>query len=163
MAALTTSDVFVPDVTVDEMFQHITAMLATRKGLRLERPAPDTLVIHHRYTPGWAVVLGIVGLIFFLLGLLFFLVKSTQTATVLGRNVEGGARFTATGDTSPEGFVIVHRALGQPGYGPPNPPPQPEPRPSTLVDGIEELAALRARGVLTDDEYQAAKNRLLHP
>jgi hypothetical protein len=33
--------------------------------------------------------------------------------------------------------------------------------PTTTVDDIEQLAALRARGVLTDDEYQAAKDRLL--
>ena len=33
--------------------------------------------------------------------------------------------------------------------------------PTTTVDDIEQLAALRARGVLTDDEYHAAKDRLL--
>jgi len=32
--------------------------------------------------------------------------------------------------------------------------------PTTAVDEIEQLAALRARGVLRDDEYQAAMDRL---
>jgi hypothetical protein len=39
-------------------------------------------VVTRRYTPGWAVTLGILGLIFFLLGLLFFLVKKTETLTI---------------------------------------------------------------------------------
>ena len=33
--------------------------------------------------------------------------------------------------------------------------------PTTTVDEIEQLAALRARGVLTDGEYLAAMDRLL--
>ncbi len=33
--------------------------------------------------------------------------------------------------------------------------------PTTTVDEIEQLDALRARGVLTDDEYQRAMDRLL--
>ena len=100
MPQVSISDAFVPDVTVDEMFQNLTRHVAGEKGIRIERPAPDTLVIHHRYVPGWAIILGILGLLFFLLGLLFFLVKTTETVTVLGRDVDGGARFTATGSSS---------------------------------------------------------------
>ncbi len=234
------SDAFVPDATVDDVFQDLTTLLATQKGIRLERPAPDTLVIHHRYVPGWAMILGIVGLLFFLLGLLFFLVKTTETATVLGRDVDGGARFTATGSSS-DG---VNRELGSRLISPPtgiehagvlwtrgrsmdwqwfdpdvqawrwykdgtlssdlsqvasrlksrankpskkidpelvSPPsvPEPEPQPTAtaavtepssevpsadspaLAAEIERLADLHARGVLTDDEFQEAKQRVL--
>ncbi len=50
----------------------------------------DATVIERR-VPGWAIVLGIIGLFFFLLGLLFFLVKTDRPVpgalvTVLGRD-----------------------------------------------------------------------------
>ena len=57
------------------------------------------------------MILGIIGLVFFLLGLLFFLVKTTETATVIGRDVEGGARFTATGSSSSEVSEVLRLRL----------------------------------------------------
>ena len=44
----------------------------------------------------------------------------------------------------------------------PAPPPAPVERPpSPLVEGLRQLAALRDRGVLTPEEFEAAKSRLL--
>lgn len=77
------------------------ALLATKKGVRLERPGPDMLTIHYRHA-AW----------------------NNDTTTVLGRNVEGGAKFTATGASSQWVKNRLNRALGIPGYGPPIPPPQ---------------------------------------
>jgi hypothetical protein len=113
------SDVFVPDVSVDDMLNRMAARIAAKnvKNVRVERPTPTSLAIHHRYTPGWAIILGILGLLFFLLGLLFFLVKSTETMTVLGHEVEGGARFTVTGDGDYTVIQLLQAEL--------RPPPQP--------------------------------------
>lgn len=50
--------------------------------------------VPERYTPGWAIALGILGILFFLIGILFFFVKETRyvprittTLTVAGRPV----------------------------------------------------------------------------
>jgi hypothetical protein len=43
---------FVPDTTVEGMYQHLVGQLATMKKLRLEMPTPTTLVIHHQASPG---------------------------------------------------------------------------------------------------------------
>lgn len=40
-------------------------------------------------------------------------------------------------------------------------PAEPDPGVSSPVDGLEQLAALHARGALTDEEFQAAKARML--
>lgn len=111
MPQVSIREVFIPNVTADKTFQELMPLLARQKGVRLERPAPDTLVVHHRHCPGWAVALGIIGLLVFLLGLLFFLVRTTETATVVGRDVEGGATFTATGFTSIEVSNFLHGRL----------------------------------------------------
>lgn len=93
-------DKLVPNETVVAVFTGITAGVGVVKGFRVERPDQQTLVIVHRYCPTWAVFLGIVGLFVFLLGLLFFAVKTEDRMTIVGRDVEGGARFTVTGQTS---------------------------------------------------------------
>jgi len=41
-----------------------------------------TLVYTRRFIPTWAIVLAVIGLLVFLLGLLFLLVKDTQTVTI---------------------------------------------------------------------------------
>lgn len=42
----------------------------------------NNIVVTHRYTPTWAVVVGILGLLFFLLGVFAFLIKETEVLTV---------------------------------------------------------------------------------
>ncbi len=50
--------------------------------------------VPERYTPGWAIALGVLGIFFFLIGILFFFVKETRyvprittTLTAAGRPV----------------------------------------------------------------------------
>lgn len=52
MGPVTINDVFVPNVTVERMFEHLMAILAAKKGVRLERPAPDVLTIHYLHARG---------------------------------------------------------------------------------------------------------------
>jgi hypothetical protein len=66
---------------------------------------PGSIVVIRRYTPGWAIVLGILGLFLFLLGLLFFLVKNTQSLTIsISSRAEGGCTVMASGEA--EEWVI---------------------------------------------------------
>ena len=134
---------FVADTTVDGMYGHLVSQLTTMRKLRLERPSPDTLVIHHQTAPGW------------------WWVRSAQTATIRGIDVEGGARFTATGRTSPVALVAIHQAFGVPEDGHANPPPTSADDADSALDRIQELASLRDRGILTEDEFEIAKARLL--
>jgi hypothetical protein len=49
---------------------------------------------------------------------------------------------------------------------PPPPPPAPEPAAadsSSLVDELQKLASLKEQGILSEDEFTAAKNKLLGP
>ena len=49
---------------------------------------------------------------------------------------------------------------------PPAPPPAPEPAAadsSSLVDELQKLASLKQQGILSEDEFTAAKNKLLEP
>jgi hypothetical protein len=51
---------------------------------------------------------------------------------------------------------------------PPPPPPPPAPEPaaadtSSLVDELQKLASLKEQGILSEDEFTAAKNKLLGP
>ena len=43
----------------------------------------------------------------------------------------------------------------------PQPPPAPAPAPSPMIDQLNQLAALHQQGVLSDEEFAAAKAKLL--
>jgi hypothetical protein len=143
MADLKVAHHFVPDTTVEGMYRYLILRLAALKNLRIERPSPDTLVIHHRSSPGWTWI------------------KMFETATVIGEDVKGGARFTATGQTSGKALVQIYRAFSLPGYGKVDPPPPTALPTESALDRVHELADLRDRGILTDQEFQVAKARLL--
>jgi hypothetical protein len=133
-------DWFVADTTVDEMYRRLVPELAAMWKLRVERPSPTTLVVRHQTRPGWMWV------------------KTAQTATITGADVEGGARFTATGKTSAGAVIAIRRAFGVPDEGD-APPPSAEVADSEPGQ-LDELASLRDRGILTEEEFEAAKARL---
>lgn len=92
--------------------------------------------VSERRTPGWAIVLGIIGLFFFLLGLLFFFVKTDRPVpgalvTVLttdGRVVRAYVRMpvgVVQGLLWPLSTQLAARAAGpSPAPGDPLPPPR---------------------------------------
>ena len=54
------------------------------------------------------------------------------------------------------------QTYGQPTYAEPAPPPPPAAAPSSdPVERLTELAQLRDRGILTDEEFAAAKAKVL--
>ncbi len=57
----------------------------------------NTLILTRRYTPTWAIVLAIVGLLLFFVGLLLLLVKETETVTIALTETEVGTRVSISG------------------------------------------------------------------
>jgi hypothetical protein len=98
----------VPDMTMAQTFQAITFTIGSLKGLRAEQTMPGTLRIVHRRTPGWAIALAIIGLLVFLLGLLFLLVKEEEVTMVSGRDDQehGGCVLVASGQ-GPAAVVLA--------------------------------------------------------
>lgn len=86
-------------MTVAEAFAGITAGVTVMKEFRVERPDAATLVVVKRYLPGWAFVLGVLGLVVFLLGIAFFFVRTEDRLTIVANSAPDGARFTVTGFT----------------------------------------------------------------
>lgn len=84
-------------VSVEKQMRQLAVGFSSERNVRVEMPQPNLMVIVRRYTPGWAIALAVVGLIVFLLGLLFLLVKSEERTTILAEDVEGGSKWTITG------------------------------------------------------------------
>jgi hypothetical protein len=70
-----------------------------------------SLVLTRRYTPTWAIVVAVVGVILALIGLLALLVKSTETLTVTLVPVPGGTRVTTSGVGSAEMLTRLTAAI----------------------------------------------------
>lgn len=62
--------------------------------------AGNTIVITRRYTPTWAIIVGIVGLLFFLIGVLAFFAKDTETLAISFAPSGDGAWVTISGVAS---------------------------------------------------------------
>jgi len=96
------TDRLLPGKSRAEIVAGVTAAAGTQKTYRVAAPSPSTVMLTWRRTPTWAVVLALIGIFVFLLGLLFLLVKETDTITVNCSDVEGGVRVSAVGAGSPE-------------------------------------------------------------
>ena len=101
---------------LDESAKEVQARIASsvqtdRKGYTVNS-LPGSIVVIRRYTPGWAIVVGIVGLLFFLLGLLFFLVKNTDSLTIsISPRGESGCTVLASGEAEEWVIRSVQAAL----------------------------------------------------
>lgn len=84
------------------------------------RAHPSVIVVRRKYTPGWAKVVGVVGLLFFLLGALFFLVKKTESLTISFVARGAGCSVTLAGETSDWMAARIQAAIA--GTAKPTPP-----------------------------------------
>lgn len=105
-----------PGKTRAEIIAGVTAAAATDKQYRSSNPSPSTLLLTWRRTPTWAIILAIIGIFVFLLGLLFLLVKETDTITLNVVENDGGARVTAIGSGSQEMVEFLNGFLDPEGY-----------------------------------------------
>lgn len=73
--------------------------------------APDRIQFARTFRPTWALVAGWVSLLFFLVGLLFFLVKTTETCLAVIESDHRGTRIRLTGRLSSAALGRVRSAL----------------------------------------------------
>ena len=96
----------------DRVLTDVTPAM-TRMKFSPAAQTDQTFTYTRKYRPGWATALAIIGLVVFLLGLLFLLVKDTETVqvslTAEGRNT----RVTVTGARHPYVADVIARELGQ--------------------------------------------------
>jgi hypothetical protein len=161
--------------------QDLVAAVSGARGYTVNMGGPGSLLLTRKYTPTWAVVLGILGLLLFFLGMLFWLVKNTETVTASLRAVAGGTEVRISGVATPElqaRFNAVfgsQQALETPalaaaepdGASEPQPPAQPpladtSPHSSeSLEERLAKLGKMRDDGLIDEREYNDQRERLL--
>lgn len=89
----------------------------------------NTVQVSYRYTPDWAIFVGILGLLFFLLGALLWFIKRTDMLTVTTTPVPGGSHVVITGRSAPAALhklsALMATAQELPDAGPTPIPPTP--------------------------------------
>ena len=107
-----------PDEPADVVHARLLATLSTAtgsaSGYQLSA-SPGLIVLIRRYRPTWAIVLAILGALFFLIGLLFLLVKNTETLTVsVTPRGDMGSTVTVAGQMDDWVIIAIQRVLTQP-------------------------------------------------
>ncbi len=85
-------------------------------------------------------------------------VAGTATAVVGGVHNRQQAKAEQAADA--QAYQDQQQAAAMQAAAPPPPPPPPAPAADPIAD-LERLASLKAQGVLTDEEFSAAKAKLL--
>jgi hypothetical protein len=117
--------------------------------------------------PTSAIVLAIIFSVFCLLGLLFLLQKEKRTTGYVEVEVRSGKLTHTTQIPVSSPYVVnqvralVAQAQALAGQPPEEREQANRPEASDLTAKLNELADLRDRGVLTDEEFQAQKSKLL--
>jgi hypothetical protein len=75
---------------ISEVNQYYVASLAGSQGYTLMPVGNQTLILTRKYLPNWAIVVAIVGALFFLVGLLILLYRKTEVATIQFRETDDG-------------------------------------------------------------------------
>jgi Uncharacterised protein family UPF0547 len=97
--------------TPDAVSQALIAAGSGVSGYTLTTAGTGSIVFTRKYTPTWAVVVGVIGLILFLVGLIALLYKNTETLTITLTPVEGGARVVISGVATHELITRISSAL----------------------------------------------------
>lgn len=97
--------------TPEVVSQTLVAAASNVPQYTVNMAGPGSLVLTRRYTPTWAIVVAVIGILFFLLGLLALLVKDTETLTITLVPSEGGTRVTISGVGSHEMLTRLGSAL----------------------------------------------------
>jgi hypothetical protein len=86
----------------DVVMQNIVTAAATVHGYQVTSAGGNTLILSRRFTPTWAVIVAVIGILFFLIGLLALLVKETETLTVTLTESDGKTRVSISGVATSE-------------------------------------------------------------
>ncbi|HTS98146.1 MAG TPA: SHOCT domain-containing protein [Streptosporangiaceae bacterium] len=85
-------------------------------------------------------------------------------AYMAGRSMGRAADQRATAEDEQDERIAAleqQQAPQQPAYQPPPPPSPAAPGAPSMIDQINQLSTLHAQGALTDEEFSAAKAKLL--
>jgi hypothetical protein len=96
----------------DRLLTDVTPAM-TRMGFSPAAQTDQTMTYTRRYRPTWAIILAIIGALIFLLGLLFLLVKDTETVLVSLTSEGSKTRVTVTGAREPYVANVIAKYLGQ--------------------------------------------------
>jgi hypothetical protein len=96
----------------DDVMQQIISATAGAAGYTVNMGGNRTLILTRKYTPQWAIVVAVIGILFFLIGLLALLVKETETLTVTVAPVDGGTRVNITGQGTSELIARLENVAG---------------------------------------------------
>lgn len=86
-----------PKAARDRVLSEVVPSLTVNGGYTLIAQDTQTLTLTKKYRPTWATVLAVLGVLFFLIGLLFLLVKETQTIILSFSPSGKGTRVMVTG------------------------------------------------------------------
>lgn len=151
----------------DSVMQDLVAAASGAQGYSLATGGSGSLVLTRKYTPTWAVVLAIIGLLIFLLGLLFLLVRNTETLTVSLRAAGSGTEIRISGLATPEMQSRINAVIAaRPAPATPPTTSLPSGLGSPAAQGrveerLAELDRLQAQGLIEPAEYDEQRERLL--
>lgn len=92
--------------------QRLTTAAATVPGYTVTMSGPNTVILTRRFTPPWAVGVGVLGILLFLIGLLAFLVKDTETVTIALEPTQAGTSVVIAGTATAEMIARLSGTLG---------------------------------------------------
>lgn len=103
------------DEPAEVVYERIRRSLQQGVGSAHVRAQPGLIVVTRRFTPTWAKVLGVIGLLLFLIGALFFLVKEEESLSI-SISPSGERRCTVMVAGNGETWLIarVQSAITQP-------------------------------------------------
>jgi Uncharacterised protein family UPF0547 len=95
----------------DVVSQSLIGSLSGEPGYTVTTAGSGSIVLTRKFTPTWAVVVGIVGLITTLIGVLVMLYKETETLAITLARTDGGTRVVVSGVATPDMMRRVSSAL----------------------------------------------------
>ena len=95
----------------DQVIQSFLAALAGVPECNVTMAGDNTIVVTRRYTPSWAIAVGIIGFFLFLIGIVALFIKTTETLTVTLFPSDSGTRAVVSGVAS-EATVSQLGAIG---------------------------------------------------
>ena len=160
----------------EEVSQSLIATSAGVPGYSVTTAGVGSIVLTRRYVPQWAIAVAIVGVLLFLVGLLALLVKENETVTVTLLPSGEGTKILMSGTANSEMRQRLTSWLsGMMTLTPTTPAisPASDEISKSLATGqasnparfeqLAKFAELRDKGVLTEEEFQAEKDRILNP
>jgi hypothetical protein len=103
-----------PGLGSGEAMNRLVQIVTADGSYRAVQVAPDRLQFARTFRPTWAVVAGCVGLLFLFVGVLFFFVKTTETAVATIESDHRGTRLRLTGRVDRSVMATLRETFADP-------------------------------------------------